>query len=75
LARTGVDALNPQTAKLTLFGAAIAVSILQSLLDALDSDAEAGGGTTAVTAGHIQDFFVTGVGGRTAFDSSHFPVP
>src|SRR5581483_7834494 len=39
-ARTGVDALDPQTAEVALLGAAIAIGITQRLLDALERRAE-----------------------------------
>jgi hypothetical protein len=36
LAHAGIDALDPQTAEIALLGAAVAIGVLQALLDLLD---------------------------------------
>ena len=67
---SGVDTLNPQSAKFALFRTTITIGITQSLFDFLNRDAEIGAGTTAIALGELDDFLVTGVTGDASFGTS-----
>lgn len=63
----GVDPLDPQGTEGAFLRPAVAIGILQPLLDLFDGDAERGGGATAVTGSAIENLFMTGVGGDARF--------
>src|SRR5206468_1501144 len=63
LAHAGIDAHDPQGAEAPLLVAAVAIGVLQPLLDLLDGDAVIGAGAAAITLGELEDLLVAGVGG------------
>ena len=69
LAGGGIDALNPEGAKIALARAAVAIGVLQPLLDPLDGDAEIVLVASAIALGGLADLGVAGVGGDAPFDS------
>src|SRR4029079_18631304 len=71
LAHGGVDALDPQTAERALLVAAIAIGVLQALLDLLDADAERRLGAAAIALGELQDLLVTSVCSHAPLDACH----
>src|SRR3546814_18197894 len=72
LSGAGVDALDPQGAEIALLGAAVAVGVLQALLDPLDGHGEAAVATAAIALGTLHHLLVAGVGSGSALCS--FPV-
>src|ERR1700756_2284577 len=56
LARTGIDPLDPQGAKVALAIAPVAIGIAQRLLDLLDRDPIGSAATAAITLCEIEDF-------------------
>src|SRR6202041_1649438 len=75
LADSGVDALDPKAAEFPLFDAAIAVCVLQRLLQPLPRDAVIGGRPADEALGLLQDLLVAGVGGSATFDACHASFP
>src|SRR5262245_60576227 len=74
-AGAGVDALDPEGAEIALLVAAVAIGVLQRLLDALERDAVVGGGAAVVAGSHVDGLLVTGVRGDAALDASHGADP
>src|SRR5690606_35702588 len=66
-----VDALDPQSAEIALAGLAIAVSILQRLLDCLLGDADSILAAAVETLGCVQNFLVLGMGGNAPLNTCH----
>jgi hypothetical protein len=62
LASTGIDTLDPQSAEVTLFGATIAVGVLQSFFDRIFGNGPNISSRSEVTFGELQDLFTTGLG-------------
>src|SRR5690606_38495258 len=71
LAHAGIDALNPQAAEAALAVAAVAIGVLQPLLDALDGDAEVVLGAAAIAGRHLHDLLVPGVSRDAALHTCH----
>src|SRR3990167_7201755 len=71
LAGRGVDALDPQTAERALLVAAVAVGILQALLDLLDAGAERRLGVAAIALGELENLLVTSVCSHAPLDACH----
>src|SRR5690606_948898 len=71
LAAGGVDTSDPKCAECALFVATVAVGILPSLHDRLFGDTEYITPAAAIAFGCLEDFFVTGTGGNTAFYAWH----
>ena len=70
-----VDALNPQRTECALLALAVAILILQRLLDRLLSDADRILASTSVALGGFEDFLVLGMGGDAALDACHELTP
>jgi len=75
LASTGVDALDPQGAKVALAVAPVAIGVAQPLLDLFDRDAVGRAAAPAVTLGELEDLLVASVGRNPAFDACQGSPP
>src|SRR3546814_15389851 len=75
LSGAGVDALDPQGAEIALLGAAVAVGVLQALLDPLDGHGEDAVATAAIALGTLHHLLVAGVGSGAALCSCHVAAP
>ena len=73
-ADAGVDALDPQSAEVAFFLAAVAVSVLQAFFDLFQSDAIQFGIAFAISLRQFQNLFVFGMSRYTAFYTSHFLI-
>src|SRR5262249_52009545 len=71
LAGRSIDALDPEPAECALLVAAVAIGILQALLDLLDADAERHLGAAAIAFGELQDLLVTSVCSHAPLDACH----
>src|SRR4051812_11643575 len=71
LTHAGIDALDPQAAEIALLGAAVAIRILQALLDLFDRDPVIGAGAADIALGHVDDFLVTGVRSDAPLGACH----
>src|SRR5690606_30254006 len=71
LAHAGIDALNPQPTEAAFAVAAVAIGILQPLLDPLDGDAEVVLGAAAIAGRHLHDLLVPGVSRDAALHTCH----
>ena len=71
LAHGGIDALDPQRAEGALLGLAVAILILQRLLDGLLGDPDRVLAAAIVTLGGLQNFLVLGMGGNAALYACH----
>src|ERR1700712_3488375 len=66
-----VDALDPKATKFALLNPAVAVGVLQRLLEPLARDAVTRGRTADEALGLLKDLLVAGVGGGTPLDACH----
>jgi hypothetical protein len=66
-----VDPRDPEAAEHALTITTIAIGVLACTHDRLFGDSEDILTTTAIAFGQRDDFFVTGTGGYTAFNSGH----
>src|SRR5690606_27491339 len=67
LTHRSVDALDPQGAEVALAGLAVAIGVLQRLLDRLLGDADGVLATAVKALGGFQDLLVLGVAGSASF--------
>src|SRR3546814_3551544 len=75
LSGAGVDALDPQGAEIALLGAAVAVGVLQALLDPLDGHGEDAVATAAIALGPLHHLLVAVVGSGAALCSCAVAAP
>src|SRR5688572_7785073 len=71
LARTGIDALDPQAAEVALLGAPVAVGVLQALFDLLEGNTVVVVGPADIALGHVEDLLVPRMRGNAAFGTCH----
>ena len=75
LAHGGIDALDPEGAEGALLTLAVAILILQRLLDGLLGDADRVLAAAIVALGGLQNFLVLGMGGNAALYACHGTAP
>src|SRR5690606_31007422 len=71
LARRSVDALDPQSAEIALPILAIAIGVLQRLLDSLLGNTDRIFAAAIETLGGLQNFLVLGMGGNAPLNTCH----
>src|SRR5579885_810838 len=71
LARSGIDPLDPQAAKVALAVAAVAIGVAQRLLDPFERDAIGGAAAAAIALGELEHLLVARMRGDPALDPGH----
>jgi hypothetical protein len=75
LARTGIDALDPQAAEVALPVAPVAIGVLQALFDLLEGNTIIVIGPADIALGHVEDLLVPRMRGNAAFSTCHDVSP
>src|SRR4029453_13154155 len=71
LARTGVDALDPEAPEVPLLQPAVVIGVLQVLFDLLEGDTVVVVGPADIALGHVEDLLVPRMRGNAAFGTCH----
>jgi hypothetical protein len=75
IAGGGIDALDPQSPKIALLHATVAIRVLHALLDRLPGNADRVLATAIIALGLLQNLLVLRVGRYTPLDACHVKTP